>query len=173
MPDRPPFHGLEYVLEPGVAGQPEIALRYTTQADAEIFGPAIACMDPWRRLGSSVEQMTGFLAGHDGNRRGFSMWCGGDRAGVVVVRFPWLSGPYLNLLAVLPAFQRKGVGRAALAWMEAEALAAAARNCFLSVSAFNTAAQAFYRRNGYSEAALLDHLIKDGEDEILMRKRLR
>jgi ribosomal protein S18 acetylase RimI-like enzyme len=30
----------------------------------------------------------------------------------------------------------------------------------------------FYRRSGYGEAARLNDLIKDGEDEILMRKRL-
>jgi ribosomal protein S18 acetylase RimI-like enzyme len=41
------------------------------------------------------------------------------------------------------------------------------------VSASNVGAQSFYRRYGYSEAARLDELIKDGEDEILMRKRLR
>jgi ribosomal protein S18 acetylase RimI-like enzyme len=117
--------------------------------------------------------MTAALASSDENRRCFSIWRGGDRAGVIVVRFPWLAGPYLNVFALLPAFQRKGIGRAALAWMEAEALAAGARNCFLCVSGFNTAAHAFYRRNGYSDAALLAELIMDGEDEILMRKRLR
>jgi ribosomal protein S18 acetylase RimI-like enzyme len=57
--------------------------------------------------------------------------------------------------------------------MEEEARAAGARNCFLCVSASNVGAQSFYRRYGYSEAARLDELIKDGEDEILIRKRLR
>ncbi len=172
MPDNPPFHRSDYVLEPGAAGA-GIALKRTTQADADILGPAITGMEPWARLGLSAEQMIGFLAGSNENLRCFSIWHGADRAGVAVVRFPWLSGPYLNLLAVLPAFQHKGVGRAAVSWMEAEARAAGARNCFLCVSAFNTAARAFYRHNGYADAAALADLIKDGEDEILMRKRLR
>ena len=171
MPDDQPFHRSEYRLGPGVAGA-ETALKCATQADADILGPAITGMDPWARLALSAEQMTSFLAGSNEYLRCFSIWHGGKRAGVTVVRFPWLSGPYLNLLAVLPAFQQRGVGCAALAWMEAEARGAGSRNCFLCVSAFNTAAQGFYRRNGYSDAALLDELIKDGEDEILMRKRL-
>jgi diamine N-acetyltransferase len=166
MPDHLPFHRPEYLLGAG------ITVKRITQADADTYGPALASMDPWAKLGLSAELMTSFLVGSNDNLRCFSLWHDGDRGGVAVVRFPWLSGPYLNLLAVLPGFQRKGVGRAALAWMETEARAAGARNCFLCVSGFNTAAQSFYRRNGYSQAALLDELIKDGEDEILMRKRL-
>ena len=171
MPDVRPFHRSEYLLEPSIAGV-ETALRAVTQADADILGLALTSIDPWARLGLSSELMTGFLAGSNDNLRCFSIWHGGDRAGVAVVRFPWLSGPYLNLLAVLPGFQQKGIGRVALSWMEAEARAIGARNCFLCVSAFNISARGFYLRNGYSEAAVLDELIKDGEDEILMRKRL-
>lgn len=173
MADDPPFRGSHYVLKPGVAGEPELALRLTAGADAEIFGPALAAMDPWARLGTSSARMTSFLVPSDGNKRCFSIWRGGERAGAIVLRFPWLAGPYLNLLAVLSPYQHIGVGRAALAWLEAEALAGGARNSFLCVSAFNTRAHAFYRRNGYDDAAPLDDLIKDGEDEILMRKRLR
>jgi ribosomal protein S18 acetylase RimI-like enzyme len=171
MADDPPFRRSDYLL--GAAAGAELALRRITQADADILGPAITSMEPWARLELSAEQMIGFLAGSNENLRCFSIWRGGDRAGVAVVRFPWLSGPYLNLLAVLPAFQHNGLGRAALSWMEAEALGAGARSCFLCVSAFNTAAHAFYRWNGYADAATLHDLIKDGEDEVLMRKRLR
>ena len=173
MPDRAPFRGLHYVLKPGAAGQPEIALKLTTSADAEFLGPQLAAMNPWARLGTSSEQMISFLSTSDGYTRCFSIWRGGDRAGAIVVRFPWLAGPYLNLLGILPAYQHGGLGRMALTWLDAEALSGGARNSFLCVSAFNTRAHAFYRRNGYDDAALLDDLIKDGEDEILMRKRLR
>lgn len=166
MPADAPFGGSDYRLGA------ETALKTATQADADILGPAICAIDPWARLGMTVERMTGGLVSSDENRRCFSIWHGGDRAGAVVVRFPWLAGPYLNLFAVLPPFQKQGVGRMALAWMETEARMVGARNCFLCVSGFNTAAQGFYRRNGYSEAALLNDLIVDGEDEILMRKRL-
>ena len=105
MPDNPPFHRSDYVLEPGAAGA-GIALKRTTQADADMCGPAITGMEPWARLGLSAEQMIGFLAGSneilalllDLARRGSRR--SGCRA------FPWLSGPYLNLLggaSCLPA----------------------------------------------------------------------
>ncbi len=168
-----PFFGTHHLLAPAAAGRPEIALRRATERDADLLGPAIAAMDPWARLGiTTPSQMSAFLGHSDDNKRCFTILADRARAGAVVVRFPWLSGPYLNLLAVLDAFQDKGIGRLALAWMEAEGAAAGARNAFLSVTAFNDAAIAFYMRNGYSEAATLRDLIKDGEDEILMRKRL-
>lgn len=172
MPGHAPFCGLDYVIGSSRAGAPTIALRQTTRADAEALGPELAAMNPWARLGISGGLMTGFLAASDANKRCFSIWHGATRAGVIVVRSPWLAGPYLNLLGVLAPYQQKGIGRAALAWLEAEAVAAGARNCFLCVSAFNTAAHAFYRRNGYDDAVPLTNLVKDGEDEILMRKRL-
>lgn len=173
MPGSPPFHGLHYVIAPGGAGKPVLALRPTTSADAAMLGAELAVMDPWARLGRSGERMTGVLSASDGNNRCFSIWHDDALAGAIVVRHPWLAGPYLNLLGVLPRFQRAGVGRAALAWLDAEALAVGARNIFLCVSAFNTAAHAFYQRNGFADATLLDDLMKAGEDEILMRKRLR
>src|SRR5665648_607002 len=98
MADDPPFHRPYYRLGPGAVGA-EIALRRITQADADILGPVITMIEPWARLGLSAEQMIGFLAGSNENLRCFSICQGEDRAGGVVVRFPWLSGPYLNLLA--------------------------------------------------------------------------
>ncbi len=173
MADATPFQDREHVLRPADAGQAEIVLKPTEPADAETLGSVVAAMDPWARNGATAAMMTWSLAASDQNRRCFTIWHGADRAGAVVVRHPWLTGPYLNLLAVVPAFQGRGLGGLALAWMETEARASGARNCFLCVAAFNDAARAFYRRNGYTDAALLDDLIKDGEDEILMRKRLQ
>jgi ribosomal protein S18 acetylase RimI-like enzyme len=173
MPGSAPFHGQHYVIHPGGAGKPVLALRPTTSADAAMLGAELGLMDPWARLGMSVEQMTGVLSASDGNKWCFSIWHGDACVGAIVVRHPWLAGPYLNLLGVLPRFQHAGVGRAAMAWLEAEALAVGGRSIFLCVSAFNTAAHAFYQRNGFADAALLGDLIKAGEDEILMRKLLR
>jgi ribosomal protein S18 acetylase RimI-like enzyme len=172
MPASAPFSGSRYVMDAVNAGHRPLELKRTTPEDAENFGRNLAGMEPWARLGTSSEQMARFLATSNETKRCFTILHDGERAGVIIIIFPWLAGPYLNLLAVLPAYQRRAIGRTALSWLEAEAAAAGSRNSFLCVSAFNDAAIAFYRRNGYSEAALLGDLIKDGEDEILMRKRL-
>jgi ribosomal protein S18 acetylase RimI-like enzyme len=169
---HPPFLSPHYVLGAGDAEEQDIQLRLTNRPEAEMLGPVLAQMDPWSRLGSNPKEMTGFLAVSHETKRSFAILANGECAGVIVVRFPWLAGPYLNLLAVLPIYQGLGIGRIAVAWLEAEAIAAGARNSFLCVSAFNAKALEFYRRAGYGETARLNDLIKDGEDEILMRKRL-
>jgi ribosomal protein S18 acetylase RimI-like enzyme len=40
------------------------------------------------------------------------------------------------------------------------------------VSGFNVEAQSFYRAHGYERVATLDGLMRDGDDELLMRKRI-
>jgi ribosomal protein S18 acetylase RimI-like enzyme len=172
MPERLPFSSAQYSLHHRSADGAVIVLRLMTRADAESLGRQFADIDPWARLGSRREDMIGFLALTNDAKRCFTILSDGDRAGAVVVRHPWLVGPYLNMLAILPEHQREGIGRAVMLWLEQEALATGSRNCFLSVSAFNVAAIAFYRKCGYSPVAFLDDLITDGEDEILMRKRL-
>lgn len=104
--------------------------------------------------------------------RAFALHCDQELAGAVLVRSPWMAGPYLNILAVFPSHQRKGLGAAVLDWLVAEARAAEARNAWLCVSAFNVPARRFYEAHGFAEAARLDGLLVDHEDELLMRKRL-
>jgi ribosomal protein S18 acetylase RimI-like enzyme len=166
-----PFHQPSYRLE--ARGGNALTLRLSDAADAEMLGPELAAIEPWARLGMSSMHMRAGIATSDDNKRCFTIWHGEERAGVIVVRHPWLAGPYLNLLGVLPRFQKLGLGRAALGWMEEEAVRAGSRNCFLCVSAFNTIAHKFYLSCGYEKAATLQDLIADGEGEILMRKRLR
>jgi hypothetical protein len=40
------------------------------------------------------------------------------------------------------------------------------------VSAFNPGAQRLYRAHGFEQVAALGDLVRDGDDELLMRKRL-
>ncbi len=96
---------------------------------------------------------------------------GGQLAGAVVIVCPWLAGPYLQMLAVLPPFQNLGIGAAILAWYEAEARGHF-RNLWLCMSGFNANAQRFYLAHGYERAAIIPELMRAGDDELLMRKRL-
>ena len=89
---------------------------------------------------------------------------------MVLVRDPWLKGPYLELLALLPPFQNQGIGSGILAWLEREALVQAARNLWVCASSFNARALRFYERHGFAPAAVLPGLVADGFDEILLRK---
>ena len=75
------------------------------------------------------------------------------------------------MFAVLPAHQKRGIGARVLAWYESEARGHF-RNLWLCVSGFNPDAQRLYRQHGFEHVATLDGLVRDGDDELLMRKRL-
>jgi ribosomal-protein-alanine N-acetyltransferase len=56
---------------------------------------------------------------------------------------------HLNLLAVQPGYQRQGVGRQLLEWLEASARTAGIFKVYLELRASNDGAQAFYEKIGY------------------------
>ena len=93
-------------------------------------------------------------------------------AGAVIIRSPWLAGPYLQMLAVLPEWQGQAIGSAVLDWYEAAAVNAQMRQVWLCVTGINTRAQQLYRRHGYEMAARVPDMMRDGDDELLMRKGL-
>jgi diamine N-acetyltransferase len=88
----------------------------------------------------------------------------------VSIRSPWLKGPYLELLAILPEFQGNRLGAGILAWFEREALRLEARNLWVRAASFNARALRFYEGHGFRPAATLSGLVAEGYDEILLRK---
>ncbi len=149
-----------------------VAILKPIDADAARgMAQAMAAIDPWTTLGIAPEQLLAGLTADDPNTCRRIIAVAGANAGVAVVRHPWLFGPYLNLLAVLPAHQRLGIGAAVLRWMQDE-VAGQAKNLWLCASAFNAGALAFYQRHGFSPVGDLPDLVAPGFTEILMRKRL-
>jgi GNAT superfamily N-acetyltransferase len=131
---------------------------------------AIAAMPPWSVMGYPAERLAAFFAAADAGARRFLIEVKGQEAGAASVRDPWLKGPYLELLALLPPFQNQGLGSAILAWLEAEAVAKSAHNLWVCASSFNARGLQFYERHGFERAAVLPGLVADGYDEILLRK---
>ena len=127
-------------------------------------------MEPWSVMNYPAETLAAFLASPDRDVSRYWVSLGGSEAGVVSVRYPWLKGPYLELLALLPQAQGQGVGSSILAWLEREALRHQARNLWVCASSFNTRALRFYERHGFRPAATLPGLVADGYNEILLRK---
>src|SRR5262245_49720959 len=99
--------------------------------------------------------------------RGQREW---GRSRRVSVRHPWLKGPYLELLALLPQAQAQGIGSSIMTWFESAALQHGARNLWVCASSFNTRGMRFYERHGFTRATTLPGLVADGYDEILLRK---
>jgi len=137
---------------------------------ARISGSLVS-MDPWKRLGYREIGLRNYLSRSDPGLSRYKITVGDECAGVVCVRYPWLGGPFLELLAVLDGFRGKGVGTAVIGWMEEECRGICS-NLWTSAASFNDRALAFYRRHGFAEATLIQDLLKPGDDELLLRKRI-
>jgi ribosomal-protein-alanine N-acetyltransferase len=79
----------------------------------------------------------------------------------------------LLTLAVLPARQRRGLGRRLLAAVMARAAAHAAAAMFLEVKASNAGALALYRRAGFAPVGLRRQYYADGADAWVLRAPLQ
>ena len=77
----------------------------------------------------------------------------------------------LEAIGILPAFQGKRLGREIILWLEQEVLPASS-NLWALVSAFNSQARGFYRSCGFVEVVELTDLVKEGVNEVLLRKSL-
>jgi ribosomal protein S18 acetylase RimI-like enzyme len=80
---------------------------------------------------------------------------------------------HLNLLAVVPAHRRRGVGRRLVVWLEDSALIAGTFLIELELRARNRAARAFYESLGYREVAFLPGYYQGVEDALRMQHDVR
>ena len=145
-----------------------------TAEAAAVLGTETTTFGPWQQYGFSAAAMTRSFAPKPvpDNGARYLVRVGDVLAGGMIIRDPWLIGPYLQMLAVLPDFQRTGVGGRMLGWFEARARAAKQRNIWLCVTASNQQAQQFYFAHGWALATDIDGLIQDDIGERLLRKRL-
>ena len=140
------------------------------EADALAYG--MASMDPWKRLEMSGDQLSRYLRRDDPALTRLAIRMDGALAGAVALRHPWLRGPYLELLTLLPEAQGRGLGRQVMEWAMARAQRHGAANLWACVSEFNYPARAFYGRMGFSEVTVLPGLVIEDENEILLRAEL-
>ncbi len=165
-----------YRADPGLIGTTRdgmsVVLAPMTGDAAVRLGTGLAAIDPWARINYSAERFSTFLGSTEDGASRYQIIAANAIAGTVVVRNPWLAGPYLNILGLLPGFSGRGIGDVVLTWFEAEARRAEFRNIWLCVSSFNSDAERFYHAQGFAHVAQLDDLTIDGSDEMLMRKRL-
>lgn len=95
----------------------------------------------------------------------------GQLAGFAIMRF-FDNRAHLSLLAVKSAYQRMGIGRALLQWLNASARTAGAFLVHLEVRATNEPARAFYRSLGFREAGARRGYYGGREDAVCMARDL-
>lgn len=147
-------------------------LRHPTHEDAKFLSVELAKIEPWKTLGSTPQEFEQGFQSQTTSTNTYAIIFKQKPVGIISVRYPWLLGPYLGFLGVIPEAQGKGLGNALMSWLEETAKEHTARNVFICVSDFNHAAQAFYKSCGYTKAADLNGLIVDEYSEFLLRKRL-
>jgi GNAT superfamily N-acetyltransferase len=163
---RRPFGADSYQL-PGCALE-----RFRAPAQARSLADMLIRLDPWRTLGYTTDGLSRYFLRVDPGLHCYRIVAGSATAGVVCVRYPWLRGPYIELIGLAPDAQGLGLGGATVAWIEAETRGHAA-NLWALVSSFNEPARRFYTRRGFVEIAPLADLVAPGHTEILLRKVLR
>jgi len=67
---------------------------------------AIVAIPPWSVMPYPADAMARFLAASADGAYRYLVEAGGKPAGAVSIRHPWLKGPYLELLALLPPLIR-------------------------------------------------------------------
>jgi diamine N-acetyltransferase len=126
-------------------------------------------LDPWLTLGYQAESLARYLQRADVSLHKFEVLVSDQTVGVFCYRYPWLQGPFLELLAIYPLLQGRGLGQEILAWLENQG---PWKNLWTTVSAFNLRAWKFYTAFGFTEIGRLHDLVRNGFDEILLRKAI-
>jgi ribosomal-protein-alanine N-acetyltransferase len=80
---------------------------------------------------------------------------------------------HLNLLAVDSRWQRRGLGRRLVEWLEQSAMTAGTFTLCLEVRARNPVAQLFYRELGFEETGRVPRYYSGREDAIRLSRDLR
>ncbi|MBI5743906.1 MAG: GNAT family N-acetyltransferase [Elusimicrobia bacterium] len=127
----------------------------------------LAASDPWLRLGLDERRCLKTLTAP--YRENYQAAIGVKFAGLVTVAMHGTFRGYIQVLFVADGCRGAGVGEKLLAAAERR-IFKDSPNVFLCVSSFNKGAIRFYRRQGYEKAGLLKDFVRQGLDEILMRK---
>jgi len=148
---------------------PSLAIRSYKPEDREAVIRILGESEPWKTLGYTAADWERLFDPLPQGREGFIVEADGAVTGLALLRQRFLLGDYLELLAIAPWAQGKGLGGTLLAYLE-NVVFARGKNLFACVSDFNHGARRFYERHGYREIGPIPNLLIQGSAEILLRK---
>lgn len=153
------FDSTEYRIEAGAGSVDDL-------------GPVserLARMAPWTELGITAPALRNVLSDPAENHIVLRLYAHNELSGIASLRRPWWRGDYLELFAILPAFQNRGLGRHFLSQIESR-IPGPRGNLWLMVSQHNTHAQHFYSACGFCKIGLIEDYFAPGRHELLYRK---
>ncbi len=149
-----------------------LTLESITPDRAQCLSKKLSHILPWSEIALGEESLLDHFTRIDPSLFRFSIHFADDLVGAISVREPWLKGPYLELLGLLPSVQRLGLGSELMTWFDVQA-PEATRSLWLLCSDFNLAAYEFYLAMGYQKTCTIDSLYAENFNDFLMRKRLK
>ena len=149
----------------------DITLQFAEQGDAETLASMsrdlIEAGLGWRYRAQSVRQLI-----DDPETVTLVARAGESLAGFGIMKFGD-ERAHLVLLAVLPAYQRRGIARRVIHWFVESAATAGVASIHVELRALNTGAYAFYRAIGFAETLRLPGYYSGRETAIRMLRMLR
>lgn len=137
--------------------------------DLDVIAEGLAAIDPWARVGREPEHFRAALTKPLAATFRYAIRRNDTCVGALVIRYPFLRGPYIELIGLFPEAQGHGIARRVVEWMERE-VAGEATNLWLCVTDWNAPARAAYAALGFCEVGPLPALAAGGTTEIFMRK---
>ncbi len=148
---------------------PSCRLVPLQEFDIAEISQQLAQMHPWQTMNYSVATLANYLRRRDACLYQYAIVTD-VLAGVLCVRYPWLRGAYIELVAIFPTQQGLGIGHDLIEWLAAPLTVNA--NLWALVSRVNPKARQFYQREGFVEIGELQDFVFEGYHEILLRKSL-
>lgn len=148
-----------------------ILTRTITSAEAELLSIQFAASEPWLTLGVSATALKNYMLREDANMYSYAVHVEDNLAGLISLRYPWLRGPYIELLGLMESYRNQGIGTQVLNWAETQARFQN-QNIWLATSSFNHQALQFYQRHGFKQIGTIEGLVHSDYDELLLRKWL-
>ncbi|MBI5958820.1 MAG: GNAT family N-acetyltransferase [Chloroflexi bacterium] len=96
----------------------------------------------------------------------------GQPIGYLRLEYLWSIIPYIAIIHVLPDYQRQGIGRAILAFVESEMLSRGCETLMSSSQVDEPEPQAWHRHMGFVECGILAGINPGGVGEVFFRKVL-
>ena len=129
----------------------------------------MVALEPWLSLGYQRANLGRYLRRMARAKQVLVAEEEGNILGIVVYQPDFLLGRFIALVAVASEAAGRGIGRALVAQVEKETFKTR-RWLYVSSDSANLPAARFYKKLGFSRAARLPGLIRDGRTEILWRK---
>ncbi len=135
--------------------------------DFEVCALLMSSSDPWITLGMNYEQC---LKAFDGTcKETYTIRIQNEIAGFVIIQTGGSFAGYIQTICIDEKWRGRGLGRKLLSFCE-ERILKFSPNVFICVSSFNDGAKKLYLDFGFKLVGELENFVKQGFNELLLRK---